>query len=239
MSFFFFRFLFLFSTFLFDPLPPSPRSRAPPPTTSRMEIKDNKSSPLWLHINLWKTVSCVVLWGAAALASPSSAATATARQKAAADFASSSSSSALTPTGATFLACWNSYCLCWLLKSSAYPDPRWASPATRAQKGFVWGVLTGYLVAPAAMLFWRSDGCSPAALGVFAFLYSLGNFWHYVSDGEGREEEKGRKRELSGEGRERERERERQRQQRRQRRKRETAQKDRYSYPFPFPHAFY
>ena len=176
---FFFLFSSSSSTFLLTP----PPALAAPPPTSGMETNnsDKKPAPLWLHINLWKTFSCVVLWGAAAFASAASApATATAPRKGAA----LASSSSLTPTGATFLACWTSYCLCWLLKSSAYPDPRWAHPATRVQRGFVWGALTGYLVAPAEMLFRRNDGCSPAALGVFVLLYSLGNFWHYVSDGE-------------------------------------------------------
>ena len=43
--------------------------------------------------------------------------------------------------------------------------------------------MTCYLAAPAAMLLARNDGCSPRALGAFVFVYSLGNFWHYVSDG--------------------------------------------------------
>ena len=157
-----------------------------------VETKSNGSSsspfPLWLHINLWKTFSCVVLWGAAALAPssrPEEAAAALDGASASSSSPSSSSSPFLTATGATFLACWTSYCLCWLLKSSAYPDARWSHPASRAERAFVWGVLSSYLAAPAAVLFRKSDGCSPGVLGAFVSVYSLGNFWHFVSDGEG------------------------------------------------------
>lgn len=81
-----------------------------------------------------------------------------------------------------YLALHGTYSLLWLMKQSYYPDPRFA------QKLPVWiGLLTvflplaGYYLTP-YLLISRHVTLRPYVFAIVIFLYTIGIFFHHVSD---------------------------------------------------------
>jgi protein-S-isoprenylcysteine O-methyltransferase Ste14 len=81
-----------------------------------------------------------------------------------------------------YLALHGTYSLLWLLKQTYFPDRRFAERVPLPiGLGFVFGPLAGYYLAP-YLLNSRHLTLPPYAFAIVLCLYTVGIFFHYVSD---------------------------------------------------------